>query len=101
TFATEDEAISVVRQLLEDRLIACANVMPSVTSLYHWDGDIQQESEVVLVAKTTAHQQQSAITRLAQLHRYDTPCILSYSASSGFVPYMEWVSGEVKQNRGQ
>lgn len=93
TFASKEEAISVARKLLAEKLIACANVLDGSTSIYNWQGETQQQSEAVFFAKTTAAQAQKAIERIKELHSYELPCILVLPVESGFVPFMQWVEG--------
>lgn len=94
TFPTADEAFSVARKLLEMRLIACANVISGATSLYRWEGEIQQENEAVLIAKTASAMLPAAMEALKNLHPYEVPCILTYPASGGFPHFMQWVESE-------
>ena len=71
-----EEAEGLVRQLLEERLIGCANLIPGVRSLYHWEGRICDDGEVVLFMETAAEQVGAACARLAELHGYDVPKII-------------------------
>ena len=89
-----DIAQTIARDLLEARLIACANILPGMLSIYRWDGVIQEESEVVLLAKTVASQVESAIARIKALHPYDCPCIISLEMKDGFPPFLNWISDE-------
>jgi periplasmic divalent cation tolerance protein len=92
TFKSRDEALSVAHELLKARLIACANVLPPMTSVYRWERKMQQEEEVALLAKTA--QAQAAIARIKELHSYALPCIVAWPLAQGFPPFLEWVAGE-------
>lgn len=94
TFKNRDEAVLVAGQLLEKRLVACANVIDHVTSLYRWEGAVCQEPEAILLAKTTAQKQDAAIALVKRLHSYQLPCIIAYPAAGGFPPFLEWVASE-------
>jgi periplasmic divalent cation tolerance protein len=94
TFPTQSEALSAARKLLEENLIACANCLPGMVSLYRWQGDIQQESEVALLAKTSALRYPQAIERLATIHPYDIPCIVAFPIAEGHAPFIGWVCGQ-------
>ena len=94
TFANAEEAFSVVNNLLEKRLIACANLIDQVTSIYRWQGGIQREKEVVMVAKTSEARVQEAIKTLAELHTYQLPSITSYPIEAGFEPFLQWIQDE-------
>jgi periplasmic divalent cation tolerance protein len=97
TFGNSDEAIFVARDLLKSRLIACANVMDGVTSIYHWEGTVQQEKEVTLVAKTSAGRVEKAISRIKELHSYQVPSVAAWPLERGYAPFMEWVAGETSE----
>jgi periplasmic divalent cation tolerance protein len=94
TFPTRDEAISIVSALLEKRLIACANIIDGATSLYRWEGKMQQEQEVLMLAKTSYDKLEAAIESIKALHSYELPCIVAYPITNGFQPFMQWVKGE-------
>lgn len=94
TFAKKDEAVSIARQLLEARLVACANIHDGVTSLYRWEGAIREESEAVLVAKTHRRQLQPAMEMVKRLHSYALPCIIAYPIEGGYPPYLKWIEDE-------
>jgi periplasmic divalent cation tolerance protein len=80
--------------LLEKHLIACANVHEQVVSIYRWQGGIQREKEVVMVAKTTHERVRDAIALIAENHSYQIPAITAYPAPEGFAPFMQWVAEE-------
>lgn len=95
SFASSDEAVSVAEKLLENRLVACVNIHPGVTSLYRWEGAIQRESEVVLVAKTAQPRLQAAMEMVKRLHSYELPCIIAYPIGGGYPSYLKWIEDEV------
>ena len=86
-----EEAESLARTLLEERLVACANLVPGVTSLYWWDDDITLDEEVILFMETTADLVDDAAERLRELHSYDTPKIIVVEPESADPDYMAWV----------
>lgn len=94
TFASKGEAVSVASALLEEKLAACVTLLPGALSLYRWEGQTKRETEVVLLAKTTAERRENAMARIAALHPYAVPCILSYPANSVFPQYCQWVAKE-------
>ncbi len=95
TIATDAEARSIARVLLQEKLIACATVIPSVTSLYEWKGDMKQEDEVLLLCKTAGHLFETAHKRITDLHSYECPCILALPIAAGNEPYLTWLSTQV------
>lgn len=94
TFPNRAEAISMAQGLLEKRLIACANLYDNVTSLYRWQGGIQQESEVVLIAKTGKAKLDAAIDFIKGNHSYQLPCVIACPVAKGAVPFLQWVADE-------
>jgi periplasmic divalent cation tolerance protein len=91
-----EEAKRIARALVSERLAACANVIPGVSSVYWWEGQVQEEQEAMLVIKTTAAQVNALETRLVELHPYDVPELLSIPVTGGYPPYLAWVSSEVE-----
>ena len=96
TFANRTEALSMARRLLENRLIACANIHEGVSSFYRWEGKIAEEEEVALYAKTTKNQIETAIAFIKQHHSYELPCIIATPITQGFMPYLTWIGEETK-----
>ena len=94
TFANRAEAISIANILVEKRLVACANLYENVVSIYRWQDTIQQEQEVVLIAKTVKEQVQVAIETIKTLHSYQLPCIVAYPVAEGYPPFLKWVADE-------
>jgi periplasmic divalent cation tolerance protein len=94
TFSTEEEAFSVSRQLLEEGLIACANLIPQAVSVYRWQGKVQKQPETLLLAKTTQARLEAVIARVKDLHSYELPCIMACPLDEGFHPFMQWVAEE-------
>ncbi len=94
TFRTRDEAISVARALVEARLVACVNLHEQVTSIYRWEGAVQQDTEVALTAKTSKKMLQKAMEAIKQLHSYEVPCILATPVDGGYPPYLDWIKHE-------
>lgn len=94
TFSSKEEAVSIAGRLLAEKLIACANIFDNSTSIYRWQGEVQQASEAIFFAKTTQEQSEKAISRIKELHSYELPCIVLLPVESGFKPFIEWVGKE-------
>jgi len=94
TFPNKEEALSVCGKLLEERLIACANLLPEMTAVYRWQGQVQQGTETAVLMKTTQLQTASVIARVKNLHSYELPCIMALPLPEGFAPFMQWVAEE-------
>ena len=91
TTPSEEDAERIASALVEERLAACANVVPGVTSIYRWEGAVQREREVLVVLKTTADAIEGLTTRLTELHPYDVPEVVALDVTAGHEPYLEWV----------
>jgi len=90
-FANAEEASTIGRQIVEERLAACVNILPGVRSIYRWKGDIESADEVAAIFKTTDDQANALITRIAGLHSYDLPCIATWPIDKILAPYADWV----------
>ena len=95
TFPDEDSARSIAGTLLDERLIACANILPAGRSLYRWEGEVQDEEEVVAFVKTTMARLEELVARVNELHPYDTPCVVALDIDGGDLRYLGWVISEV------
>ena len=91
TFSDRESATAVVRSLLEERLIACGSILPGVTSFYHWEGDIMEAPEVVVLMKTEQANSKSCMVRLQELHPYEVPEIILLDPEVVSEPYAGWV----------
>ena len=88
----KEMAIRLARRVVEERIAACGNVIPHVTSVYEWNEEIKEDEEVLLILKTSGSRVASLITRLAELHSYETPEILVLPVEGGSEAYLTWVS---------
>ena len=86
-------AARAARTLLDERLIACANVIPAMLSLFDWNGERSEEREAGMLLKTDASLLQAAIDRLAGLHPYAQPAILGWRCEASTAPTLDWLAG--------
>jgi periplasmic divalent cation tolerance protein len=91
TFPDPDTAAGVGRALVEESLVACVNVVPGIRSIYRWNGAVQDEPEVLMIAKTTAGRLAPLRDRLLALHPYDTPELVALRVADGHHAYLSWV----------
>lgn len=96
TAGSRDEALTIGRTLVAERLAACTNVFPEVTSIYRWQNKIQEDAECVFFAKTTAECLDELIARVKSLHSYDCPCIVALPLSTGYEEFLQWVADETQ-----
>jgi periplasmic divalent cation tolerance protein len=92
-----DEAALLARTLVEERLAACATVIPAVESIYHWEGQIETSIEAMLLLKTTPEQLAALEARLRELHSYQIPEFLVLNVESGSHPYLEWLRTSLRK----
>lgn len=99
TFPDESSAVKAASALLDEKLIACANVFPGGRSLYRWEGELQDDPEVVMIAKTQQSRVAETVERVRELHPFDTPCIVALQAVDGYQGYLDWVLAETGDRR--
>ena len=94
TVASADEAVTLIKTLLERRLIACGQIVPGVRSLYRWNGKIADESEVIVYLKTRAARLDSLEVAFSELHPYKVPELLALPVTGGLAKYLNWINAE-------
>jgi periplasmic divalent cation tolerance protein len=97
-FADAASAEVAARQLLDERLVACANILPPMRSLYVWDGERGEASEVAVLFKTDASALERATARLAEIHPYDTPAVLGWRTDTAAKPTAEWLRASISSD---
>jgi periplasmic divalent cation tolerance protein len=90
--AAEAEAIGSA--LVEERLVACVNIIEKVRSIYRWKGVVERESEAVIIAKTKETLVDKVIARVKALHSYEVPCIEAIPIVNGLPEYLRWICDE-------
>jgi len=91
TFATEEDAARVVRALLNERLIACGNLLPGARSLYRWRGAVADEREVLAILKTRKQDWPALLSRLHELHSFEIPECVAVRVAAGAPKYLAWL----------
>lgn len=94
-FANAEEAERIGRALVEKRLAACMNLLPAVRSIYRWKGSVETADEVAALFKTTEDVADALISRIAALHSYDVPCIVTWPIDKILGGYAAWVEDSV------
>ncbi|MEG3193467.1 divalent-cation tolerance protein CutA [Lysobacter sp. D1-1-M9] len=87
-------ARTLATALVEERLAACVNQLPGLTSTYRWEGRIEQADEVLLLIKTTREHLDALTARVHALHPAELPEVIAVEAVGGLAPYLDWVVGE-------
>lgn len=94
TVGSRESALRIGRSLVEEHLAACCNVIPGVTSIYRWEGEICEDEELILVLKTRRSQLDLLKSRVAELHEYEVPEIIALPINDGSAAYLNWVREE-------
>jgi periplasmic divalent cation tolerance protein len=89
-----DVAARIARTLVEERLVACANLVANVRSIYRWQGNVEDEAEVMMVLKTRADRIDALAERLRALHPYAVPELVVLPIEDGLAPYLDWLRAE-------
>jgi len=96
TTGSEAEAEKIARTLVEERLIACANILSPVRSIYRWEGKVQDDHEWLLIIKTQQVHFAAVEARVRSLHSYQVPEVIALSVVDGSERYLGWVKGETE-----
>jgi len=94
TAASRDEAVGIGQAVVASRLAACANVLAPMTSIYWWDGAVNQNDEVPLILKTQDTLVEQVIEKVKALHSYDCPCVVAVPITGGNPAFLEWIEAE-------
>ncbi|HTH16254.1 MAG TPA: divalent-cation tolerance protein CutA [Magnetospirillum sp.] len=94
TAPSHEEALRLAHLAVGERLAACANVLGPITSVYWWDGKVNQEPEVAMVLKTRAGQAEALVARLKAAHPYDCPCVVVLPIAAGNPDFLGWIRTE-------
>lgn len=97
TAANPEEAERLGRTLVEERLAACATMLPDALSIYRWKGEVESASETVMLIKTSVEQLAPLEKRLHELHSYETPEFLVLPIEAGSHAYLKWLLANVRQ----
>jgi periplasmic divalent cation tolerance protein len=95
TAASEEEARKIARALVDRRAAACVNILPQVTSIYRWQGNVEEAREWLLIVKTTAAAFGQVRHAIAELHSYDVPECICLTIEDGSPSYLEWIAESV------
>ena len=98
TTKDREEARSIGKKLVEEKLAACVNIIDNMESIYRWKGDVLSENETILIAKTTYSNINPLTQKVKELHSYDVPCVITFNISEqeGNSDYLDWLTGSVR-----
>jgi periplasmic divalent cation tolerance protein len=83
--------------LVEQQMAACVNVIDGLTSIYRWKGEVQKETEALLIAKTTEDRYSALEKTILALHSYECPCIVALPITRGYAGFLEWIQAQVTE----
>jgi periplasmic divalent cation tolerance protein len=95
TLSSEADARQLVSALLQARCIACGTLLPGARSLYRWEGEMKEETEVVVLLKTDASKWEALVAAIKKLHPYEVPELLALPVERGLDAYLSWLGSEV------
>lgn len=91
TVSKEEEAAKIARALIDSRLAGCVNIVKNIRSIYHWQGKIEDEAEVLMIAKTTRDLFAPLSQKVKELHSYSVPEIIALPVVDGSNDYLNWL----------
>ena len=94
TASNDAEARTIARILVQERLAACVNILAGMRSVYRWEGEIQEESEIVLIAKSRRDRVPTLTDRVTEIHSYDCPCVVAIPIDGGNPDFLDWIDAE-------
>jgi periplasmic divalent cation tolerance protein len=96
TAGSREEAVRLAEMLVGARLAACVQILPEMESVYRWEGSVEREAEILLLAKTTLACFAELEREVRALHSYETPEIIALPVTEASAPYLEWLNANVK-----
>lgn len=96
TCENREEALKISKIVVENRLAACANVLGDITSVFWWEGAIQEGQETAFILKTRDDLVEELTAKIKELHSYSCPCIVAVPIESGNKEFLDWIIEETQ-----
>jgi periplasmic divalent cation tolerance protein len=97
TTGSEAEARCIARALVEQELVACVNVLPNVRSIFRWEGQVVEDQEFLLIAKTISQAFERVAAAVKSMHSYSLPEVIALPIQQGLPEYLAWIRDTTKQ----
>jgi periplasmic divalent cation tolerance protein len=91
TAPTKEEAESLAGMMVREKLAACCNILPGITSIYEWEGKLEKSGECLIIAKTRADLFDALSKAVSEAHSYEVPEIIAVPIADGYKPYIDWL----------
>lgn len=91
-----ESAKQLARSLVEKKLVACVNIVPNMTSVYSWQGEVHEDQEWLLLIKSTEQRFSDIKSTISAIHSYDSPELISLNIENGLPDYLQWIQDSVK-----
>ena len=88
------DARKIAQTLVKEQLVACVNIIPNIESVYRWKGKIEEDNELILIAKTVDDNVKNTIHRIKELHSYELPEIIVLPVIGGHIEYLDYITNE-------
>jgi periplasmic divalent cation tolerance protein len=97
TCANNKEAEGIAKALVENKLVACVNILDKIKSVFWWQGKVEQAREALLIIKTKRSKLTRIIKLVRSLHSYDVPEIIALPIIGGYKPYLKWIDASISR----
>lgn len=101
TYPKEAEAIAAAEALVAQGLVACANILPPMTSVFIWEGRLERESEVAMIMKTRRELAGEVIATVKRMHSYQNPAVVVWPIEAGSSDYLGWIGAQTARLGGR
>jgi periplasmic divalent cation tolerance protein len=91
TIDDAEKAAEIARNLVQNRIAACANIIPEIRSIYQWKGEICDDAEKLILIKTTRDKYEALESAVKRLHPYEVPEVVAFDIDSGLSDYLKWI----------
>ncbi len=89
-----EEAKKIAKALVEEKVVACANIIPKIESSFRWKGEMETQGETAIIAKTKKELSEKVIERVKEIHSYEIPCIITIPIEGGNPDFLKWIEEE-------